>query len=80
MPIGGFGGADPAPTLQQFQQYVGDGRIHYYLESSHPGMPSFDNASDSTSESALIGDWVKQHYTPTIVDGVTLYDLTSPTH
>lgn len=80
MPIGGFAGADPAPTLQQFQQYVGDGRIHYYLESSHPGMPSFDNASDSPSESALIGDWVKQHYTPTIVDGVTLYDLTSPAH
>ncbi|KAA0077215.1 glycosyl transferase [Mycolicibacterium sp. P9-64] len=76
MPIGGFGGADPAPTLQQFQDYVSDGRIHYYLESSHPGMPSFGDGSGSKSESAQIRDWVKQRYTAATVDGVTLYDLT----
>ncbi|MGV7942692.1 glycosyl transferase, partial [Mycobacterium kansasii] len=27
MPIGGFNGTDPSPTLAQFQQYVRDGRI-----------------------------------------------------
>lgn len=79
MPIGGFGGADPAPTLQQFQSYVSDGRIHYYLEPSHQGMPSLDEAG-SKSESDQIRDWVQQHYTPTTVDGVTLYDLTSVAH
>lgn len=77
MPIGGFAGADPSPTLLQFQNYVGEGRIHYYLESSHLGMPSFADAFGSTSESAQIRDWVQQHYTATTVDGVTLYDLTS---
>ncbi|MBJ7336403.1 glycosyltransferase family 39 protein [Mycolicibacterium sp.] len=80
MPIGGFAGGDPAPTLQQFQDYVGDGRIHYYLEASHPGMPSFGGSSGSPSESAQIRDWVKQHYTATTVDGVTLYDLTAAAH
>lgn len=80
MPIGGFGGADPAPSLQQFQNYVTDGRIHYYLESSHPGMPSFAGGNGSKSESAQIRDWVEQHYTATTVDGVTLYNLTSVAH
>lgn len=76
MPIGGFAGADPAPTLQQFQEYVGAGRIHYFLESPHPGMPDFRTDSGSESESSRIGDWVKEHYTATTVDGVMLYDLT----
>ena len=80
MPIGGFGGGDPAPTLAQFQGYVADGQVHYYYESSHPGMPSKGDTSDTTSVSDQILAWVKQHYTPTTVDGVTLYDLTAPAH
>ena len=31
MAIGGFNGSDPSPTLAQFQQYVADGRIHYFI-------------------------------------------------
>ena len=31
MPIGGFSGSDPSPTLAEFQQYVADGRIHYFI-------------------------------------------------
>lgn len=80
MPIGGFGGADPAPTLEQFQGFVNDGRVHYYYDSSRPGPPSFGDESGSKSESDKIRDWVKEHYTPTTVDGVTLYDLTAPAH
>jgi len=80
MPIGGFAGADPAPTVQQFQQYVGEGRIHYFLESPHPGMPAFPTESGAKSESSQIRDWVTQHYTATSVDGVTLYDLTVSPH
>ncbi|BBY65854.1 glycosyltransferase family 39 protein [Mycolicibacterium helvum] len=80
MPIGGFGGADPAPTLKEFQGYVNDGRVHYYYEASRPGMPSPGGDSGSQSESDKIRDWVKQHYTPTTVDGVTVYDLTVPAH
>lgn len=80
MPIGGFAGQDPAPTLQEFQQYVAAGRIHYYFETPHPGMPSFGGESKLKTESAQIRDWVKQHYTATTVEGVTVYDLTSVAH
>ncbi|MFG2982933.1 glycosyltransferase family 39 protein [Streptomyces sp. NPDC048258] len=31
MPIGGFNGSDPSPTLEQFKQYVKDGRIHWFI-------------------------------------------------
>ena len=31
MAIGGFNGSDPSPTLAQFQQYVADGKIHYFI-------------------------------------------------
>ena len=31
MAIGGFNGTDPAPTLAQFEQYVSEGKIHYYI-------------------------------------------------
>src|SRR5205807_1299064 len=30
-PIGGFNGTDPSPTLAQFQQYVAEGRIHWFV-------------------------------------------------
>ncbi|MGY4711577.1 glycosyltransferase family 39 protein [Mycolicibacterium sp. CBM1] len=83
MPIGGFGGGDPAPTLEQFEDYVNAGRVHYYYyndDSSRPGMPAPGGQSGSRSESDKIRDWVKAHYTATTVDGVTLYDLTAPAH
>ncbi|MFD6873231.1 MULTISPECIES: glycosyltransferase family 39 protein [unclassified Streptomyces] len=31
MPIGGFNGSDPSPTLEQFQAYVKAGRIHWFI-------------------------------------------------
>ena len=31
MAIGGFNGTDPSPTLAQFQQYVAEGKIHYFI-------------------------------------------------
>ena len=37
MPIGGFNGSDPSPTLAQFQQYVAQGRIHYFAASGRAG-------------------------------------------
>lgn len=89
MALGGFGSADPAPTLEQFKAYVAEGRIHYYIPSTGLGLPtSSSNGSGvptlkppgegSSSEAERIGDWVKAHYTPITVDGVMLYDLTQP--
>ena len=33
MAIGGFNGTDPAPTLAQFETYVAEGKIHYFIAS-----------------------------------------------
>jgi hypothetical protein len=72
MAIGGFNGTDPAPSLAQFEQYVAQGRIHYFLGSG--GGPG-----GGSGTSAQIAQWVEQHFTATTVDGVTVYDLTQPT-
>ncbi|MEV6563193.1 ArnT family glycosyltransferase [Streptomyces kronopolitis] len=37
MSIGGFNGSDPSPTLAQFQRYVADGKIHYFLAGGRGG-------------------------------------------
>ena len=71
MAIGGFNGTDPAPRLTQFEQYVAQGRIHYFLGSGG-GL-----GSDSGT-SSQITQWVEQHFTAITVDGVTVYDLTQP--
>jgi 4-amino-4-deoxy-L-arabinose transferase-like glycosyltransferase len=59
--VGGFNGTDPYPTLARFQQYVAQGKIHYFL-------------GDDRSE---LGEWVAAHFPATTVDGVTVYDLTA---
>ena len=38
MAMGGFSGADPAPTLAQFRALVAAGRVHYVLVSGGTGM------------------------------------------
>ncbi|MEV3963909.1 glycosyltransferase family 39 protein [Nocardia sp. NPDC050193] len=68
MPIGGFNGSDPSPTLEQFQQYVAAGQIHYFIEGGFgPG-----GRQGTTS---AISQWVADNFTAKAVDGVTLYDL-----
>ena len=74
MPIGGFNGSDPSPTLAQFKAYVADGEIHYFIASGADGGGRGGmNAGGSTSTE--ISTWVAAHFTATTVDGVTLYDL-----
>ena len=38
MAIGGFNGSDPSPTLAQFQAYVADGDIHWFIASGGGGF------------------------------------------
>ena len=76
MAIGGFNGTDPTPTLAQFQQYVRDGKIHYFIASG--GGPGSGSASSSASSNAAqIAAWVQQNFAATSVGGVTVYDLTT---
>ncbi|MDG4758265.1 glycosyltransferase family 39 protein [Micromonospora sp. WMMD710] len=71
MPIGGFNGSDPSPTLAQFQRYVADKKIHYFV-----GGGGF-RANGGSSASQEISTWVAETFTAQTVDGVTVYDLST---
>ncbi len=71
MPIGGFNGSDPSPTLEQFQQLVAAKKIHWYLASGLERV----GANGGSRNAALIAEWVTTHYPAEQVGGVTLYDL-----
>ncbi len=71
MAIGGFNGSDPAPTLEQFQGYVAEGRIHYFV-----GGGGFGGSQGGSDAAQQISGWVEQTFTATTVGGTTVYDLT----
>jgi 4-amino-4-deoxy-L-arabinose transferase-like glycosyltransferase len=75
MAIGGFNGTDPAPTLAQFQRYVAEGKIHYYIGGGGFWGGGFGSSDSSTSSE--IASWVSSNFTAETVDGVTVYDLTA---
>jgi len=77
MPIGGFNGSDPSPTLQEFQALVAAGEIHYFLGEGSGGRAGF-GAMDSRSASEIT-TWVEDTFPASTVDGVTVYDLTGAT-
>jgi 4-amino-4-deoxy-L-arabinose transferase-like glycosyltransferase len=72
MAIGGFTGSDPAPTLAQFEQYVADGQVRYFIAGGMGG-----GGGSSTGEQ--ITSWVTAHFKALTVDGQTVYDLTRTT-
>ncbi len=79
MAIGGFNGTDPAPTLAQFETYVAQGKIHYYISGGGGfGGGSPGRGNSTTSDASAISSWVSSHFTARTVDGVTIYDLTAP--
>jgi hypothetical protein len=68
--IGGFTGSDPAPTLAQFQQYVANGEISYFVAGGGFG------GGGGSSAASQIQAWVQQNFTATTVGGTTVYKLT----
>jgi 4-amino-4-deoxy-L-arabinose transferase-like glycosyltransferase len=76
MAIGGFNGSDPSPTLAQFQQYVADGKIHYFIGGGG-GMGG--STTGGSNYSSQISEWVAATYTARTVGNTTIYDLTTPT-
>jgi hypothetical protein len=78
MAIGGFNGTDPTPTLAQFQRYVQQGKIHYFIAGGGRGGPG----STTTSTASQITSWVESHFSTVTTQSsgsVVLYDLTAPT-
>ena len=79
MAIGGFTGGDDSPTLEQFQGYVADGQVRYFIASDRgPGGPgSPGGPGGGSGASTEITEWVEQTFTPVDVSGTTVYDLQS---
>ena len=73
MAIGGFNGTDPSPTLAEFQAYVAEGAIHYYVAGGDAG--GFRGAQGGSRESAAIAQWVASTFSRTTIGRVTVYDL-----
>lgn len=73
MPIGGFMGGDPSPTLEQFQAYVAQGQVHYFISvpDKRPGGPG-DRDSNSSKQ---IEQWIEQHFTAQDIGGTKVYNL-----
>jgi hypothetical protein len=71
--IGGWSGSDNAPTLAQFQQYVAEGKISYYVAGGQGG----GGRGGSTSAGSEILAWVTANFTAQTVGGSTVYALTS---
>lgn len=62
MPIGGYKHTDPAPTLAQFQTYVAQGAVHWYIGA----------------DSGQIGTWVSRTFASRTIGGTVMFDLTAP--
>ncbi len=75
MAIGGFNGTDPTPTLAQFQQYVQEGKIHYFIASGG-GFGGRGRPGGDRGTSSQITSWVEQNFSSQTVGGSTVYDLT----
>ncbi|MFC5502872.1 glycosyltransferase family 39 protein [Lysinimonas soli] len=71
MPIGGFNGSDPSPTLAEFKALVAKGEIHWFIGGS---IGASNGGSNAASQ---IAGWVAANFTATTVDNVTLYDLSA---
>jgi hypothetical protein len=74
MSLGGYNGTDPAITLAAFQKLVAAGKIHYYVTDPQGFIGS---TAAQTSTAYQIQQWVRSAFTPQIVGGSTVYDLTA---
>ncbi|MCB2175373.1 MAG: glycosyltransferase family 39 protein [Actinomycetales bacterium] len=72
MPIGGFNGTDPSPTLDQFRADVAAGRIHWFIG----GGRVYGYQPGGSLEAQRISAWVQATFPVRVVDGVRLYELT----
>jgi 4-amino-4-deoxy-L-arabinose transferase-like glycosyltransferase len=66
LPIGGFDGSDPAPTLEAFKKMVASGEVKYVLSGGNGAMGGFgggmNSGASTNSVSAQIQSWVTAHF------------------
>jgi hypothetical protein len=64
MPVGGFAGGDPAPTLSQFESDVAKHRIHWFV-----------SGGQYRGAAGAIQAWVRAHAPSVRVGTTMLYDV-----
>ncbi len=75
MAVGGFNGTDPSPTLAEFQRYVADKQIHYFIRGRLT-IGRWGGDATGSDEASKISEWVEKHFAPTTIDRSIIYDLT----
>lgn len=94
MPLGGFNGSDPSPTMAQFEQYVAQGQVHYFVTNGQGiggfgglgggfggpggGFGGFGRQMGGSDDARQIASWVERNFTAVQIGGQTFYDLTQP--
>lgn len=73
LPVGGFDGTDPFPTLEQFQQLVAEGKVGSLVIQDIPPL-----TLEGKGESARIVQWVRQNFSAQISENAELYVLVQP--
>lgn len=63
LPIGGFTGRVPFPTVPGFQQLVDSGRLRYVLVGGGRGFGGMGGGNDKATSATAITGWVKAHCT-----------------
>jgi hypothetical protein len=70
LPVGGFNGGTPFPTVSQFRDYAEAGQIRYYITR----RDSLDLSAEAGFADEVTA-WVKANFTPHVIGEVELYDL-----
>ena len=70
IPVGGWLGTDPAPTLATFKALVSDGKVGYFI-----WQQDLLDRAELSSETMHISKWVQDNFEEQTVDGVRIYDL-----
>ncbi|MFE2726767.1 glycosyltransferase family 39 protein [Kitasatospora sp. NPDC059327] len=87
MALGGFNSSDPSLSLDAFQRYVQEGKVHWFIgggsrravgagTGTAGGVGAGADGGAQESQTAEITAWVESHFTAKTVGGSTLYDLT----
>lgn len=70
IPLGGWLGTDPAPTLSTFKALVADGKIGYFI-----WQQDLLDRAELSAETMTISKWVQDNFKEQTIDGVRIYDL-----
>lgn len=73
LPVGGFDGTDPFPTLEQFKALVVEGKLGSLVVQDLPPL-----TLEGKGESARIVNWVRQNFPVQSGEGAELYLLLQP--